>query len=285
MKFTPKTAVTFLKQLGIQDAELVEDDEASTYDESAAFAAVDANRSVVLKPKITEEVHQTLKGKVGGLLRAELSKATGLSRKTFEEIEGDAEAIQTALKLREEKYSGDSKAMRDELDGIGAKHSQALEEREQEFNKRLKELTDRYNAKNIQEFLTEKLGSKALPDNANRKEIAKLAYNALSNEIDFSFDENENKVIALQKGTQNGALNKAKTQAYDWDEALESFLTPLGLIRKDMRDVNPMEAMQKQLGQGGEYKPQGAALGANPNSLDDYNKQRMAAMEKIAPTQ
>lgn len=278
MKIKPSRAIDILKLLGIQDAQLVAEEEDEEYDEKTFFDTVDANRRVVLEPQISDKLLNDLKGKTGGTLRTLLVRTTGISRKVLDEIPTDEEAIKTALQFREEKYSTDSKTMREQLDGITAGHQTELETLKAQYEAKVAEANQKYISRDIDDFIVSKLEKKALPEGADRKEVAKILRNLLSPDIDLGFDETERKPLTFQKGTQNPALNLAKNNSFDWDEAIDAKLNPLGLLRKDMRDQKPEDAMRDR---GGDYK------NGNQNQLpkgpvSDYNTQRQAQMDKLA---
>lgn len=243
-KITPQRALELLRQLGA-NVEAAEDDSQEDFNEQDIIKAIDDNRTIVIKPRIQDEIHRDIKGKQGGILRGFLVKTTGISRKILDEIENDEEAIKNALAFREEKYSTDSKTMREELDRISSLNEAEKARIQQEFEAKLAEANNKYISRDINDHIINLLEKKPLPEGADKRRIAEIVRQALAAEVDLGYDENERKVLTYTKGTQNPALNKSKSNAFDWNEALDDVLSPLGLLRKDMRDENPSQHMQK----------------------------------------
>lgn len=274
-KITAQRALELLKRLGA-NVELAADESEEDFNEDEITRAIDDNRIVVIKPRIQDEIHKDLKGKQGGILRGFLVKTTGISRKTLDEIENDEEAIKTALAFREEKYSADSKTMREQLEKISQSHEEEKTKLQQEFEAKLSEANNRYISRDINDHIVTLLEKMPLPDGADKRKIAELVRGELSAKVDLGYDEKERKVIVYTKGTQNPALNKAQNNAFDWTEALTDTLTPLGLLRKDMRDENPELHANKR---GVDLTKPAAPIATG--GVGDYMKDMSQALEQM----
>lgn len=275
-KITSQKAAQLLKLLGA-DVELVDDESLEEYQEQDLIDAITNNRKDVIRPKIQDEIFSQLKGKQGGILRNHLVRTTGIPRNAIEDIDNDEDAIKAALAFREEKYSLDSKDMREQLDKIVKSHQDEIEKQQQDWEAKLKVANDKYTSRDINDYIVSRLDKMPLPDGADKKRIADLIRNELAKNIDLGYDESERKVLTFTKGTQNPALNKAKSNAFDWNEAIEDIITPYALIRKDMRDENPAKHTNK-VGRQAQNIPPTPQNGGVPAYMESVK----AAFDKMA---
>lgn len=259
-KVTADYLPKLLKDLGV-DVVVVEDEADIEYDEKAIYEAIDANRALILEPKISEKVKSEIAGVSGSKLRRKLVQTTGVSRKVLDEIQDDDEAIKTALKFYEDKFSGDAQEMNRKFVEL----SESYEAERQAFENRVKEVESqwkhKYNSRNIvDEIETQYLSKIKLPKEANRKFLAKQFYDQLSQQYDLDFDETENKTIVRQKGKEFIAQNKQGTKPFDWKEAADDFIKPFGYPTSDTRDIDPAEEMNRRRQQpgGGTYRLPGS---------------------------
>src|SRR5690606_34685588 len=97
---TREQLVDYLKLVGLEDVELVEEAESSDADEQAFISLIDSNRRAILEPQLQQQISTQIAGKAGASLRNQLVKLTGMGRKELDAIARDTEAIQAAIEFK-----------------------------------------------------------------------------------------------------------------------------------------------------------------------------------------
>lgn len=290
-KITAKELQKELKALTGVDVEIVEDENEVDFDRNSFYQAIDNQRRVVLEPAIAEKVKKEVSGIAGRRLRKYLEEHTGISKKTLEEIEDDAEAIAAAVKFNNEKWDGSAKEMNKKLEEIARQKDKEREEALLPLQQEVEKWQRAYKGRDIVAKIQKELGKIKIPDGADRGYLAKKAYEEAMSLYDLDVDEADpEKVNVLQKGTKFAATNKQGNNPFDWQEFLTGFVRPIyGNALDDNRDVDTRTALEaaKQkynaAAQGKAYTP--ANNNKKPQSLEDLNRIRAEKMQKVIEQQ
>lgn len=289
-KITAKELQKELKALTGVDVEIVEDENEVDFDRNSFYQAIDNQRRVVLEPGIAEKVKKEVSGIAGRRLRKYLEEHTGISKKTLEEIEDDAEAIAAAVKFNNEKWDGSAKEMNKKLEEIARQKDKEREEALLPLQQEVEKWQRAYKGRDIVAKIQKELGRIKIPETADRHYLAKSAYEKALAAYDLDVDEaDQEKVNVLQKGTKFAATNKQGNNPFDWQEFLTDFIKPLGYAISDNRDEDTRTALEaaKQkynaAAQGKAYTP--ANNNKKPQSLEDLNRIRAEKMQKVIEQQ
>lgn len=289
-KITAKELQKELKALTGVDVEIVEDENEVDFDRNSFYQAIDNQRRVVLEPGIAEKVKKEVSGIAGRRLRKYLEEHTGISKKTLEEIEDDAEAIAAAVKFNNEKWDGSAKEMNKKLEEIARQKDKEREEALLPLQQEVEKWQRAYKGRDIVAKIQKELGRIKIPETADRHYLAKSAYEKALLAYDLDVDEaDQEKVNVLQKGTKFAATNKQGNNPFDWQEFLTDFIKPLGYAISDNRDEDTRTALEaaKQkynaAAQGKQYTP--AGNNKKPQSLEDLNRIRAEKMQKAIEQQ
>lgn len=289
-KITAKELQKELKALTGVDVEIVEDENEVDFDRNSFYHAIDNQRRVVLEPGIAEKVKKEVSGIAGRRLRKYLEEHTGISKKTLEEIEDDAEAIAAAVKFNNEKWDGSAKEMNKKLEEIARQKDKEREEALLPLQQEVDKWQRAYKGRDIVAKIQKELGRIKIPETADRHYLAKSAYEKALAAYDLDVDEaDQEKVNVLQKGTKFAATNKQGNNPFDWQEFLTDFIKPLGYAISDNRDEDTRTALEaaKQkynaAAQGKQYTP--AGNNKKPQSLEDLNRIRAEKMQKVIEQQ
>lgn len=289
-KITAKELQKELKALTGVDVEIVEDENEVDFDRNSFYQAIDNQRRVVLEPGIAEKVKKEVSGIAGRRLRKYLEEHTGISKKTLEEIEDDAEAIAAAVKFNNEKWDGSAKEMNKKLEEIARQKDKEREEALLPLQQEVEKWHRAYKGRDIVAKIQKELGRIKIPETADRHYLAKSAYEKALAAYDLDVDEaDQEKVNVLQKGTKFAATNKQGNNPFDWQEFLTDFIKPLGYAISDNRDEDTRTALEaaKQkynaAAQGKQYTP--ANNNKKPQSLEDLNRIRAEKMQKVIEQQ
>lgn len=289
-KITAKELQKELKALTGVDVEIVEDENEVDFDRNSFYQAIDNQRRVVLEPGIAEKVKKEVSGIAGRRLRKYLEEHTGISKKTLEEIEDDAEAIAAAVKFNNEKWDGSAKEMNKKLEEIARQKDKEREEALLPLQQEVDKWQRAYKGRDIVAKIQKELGRIKIPETADRHYLAKSAYEKALAAYDLDVDEaDQEKVNVLQKGTKFAATNKQGNNPFDWQEFLTDFIKPLGYAISDNRDEDTRTALEaaKQkynaAAQGKAYTP--ANNNKKPQSLEDLNRIRAEKMQKVIEQQ
>lgn len=263
MKLTQAQAIELLKSAGLVDAEVVENEADSTYNQDEALTAIDTTRSQILEPKFNEKMQdanwRNVSAKYGADVRKFLAKASGLSRSQLDKIEKDEDAISKAFEHYTQHVSGDANETKKRLDEIIEAHNK---EKEDLIKQHTEQLTSEKNIRldrYAQDYIADVLKDAPFPNKADRNILAKDYYNHLKNEYLTQYDEEGKKINLFDKNKPTfPAMNG--NMPVDLKEKAKEFFTPRGQWETDMRNVNPAEAMN-----GANTQPYSKPVTINPN--------------------
>lgn len=248
-KATLPQTLEALKAAGV-DIEIVDNETDSTYDIDSVLSSIDDNRGKILKPKIAEELEQgaweKATGKYGGLLRNKLCKETGIPISQLTKIEKDEDAIKAAIAYMNDNIQGEAAEVKKKFDEITTQHQKEIDELKSQHETALSaEKNIRIKRDSLDYIKKEVLKDIPLPDGADRDIIAEDYYNSLTNRYGVTYDENGKKIDLYQKEKPSfPAMKDGTTQPILLAEDAKGFLSVRGMVKKDMRDVNPADAMK-----------------------------------------
>jgi hypothetical protein len=249
MKLTQSQVVELLKHAGLADVEVVADEAAADYNQDDALKAIDNERSKILKPRIEQELSESVKsseiGKMSGIINSALAKASGLKRADIEKLEKFEERIEAAFNHKSSQLEGDQKAIDNRIKELVDKHNADLEALKNDYDGQLTEAKNQYIDRDITSYIGDKLKDAPILDTADRSIAAQDFKRHLQEKYHLTYDEAEKAVRFYQKDNpQMPALNASGTAAIDVLGEAKTYFEPRGLWQKDMRHKNAGAEMQ-----------------------------------------
>jgi hypothetical protein len=259
MKFTTGQLIELAKEIGFQDAEVVEVDTDSDYNKDTALQTVDAARAKVLNPQFKTDMLKELTGQATRSTALEVTKRlkamTGIDSSELKDLPWE-EQLEKAVDYYKSTLSKDTEGLREEMKSMAEKHNEAIEL----SKKQIKETEDgwksKWNSREIRSTLESVLKDAPILEGADRGVIAEDFQNHLVNKYHLSYDEAAKAVNLFTKDNpEMPAFNETKTATIQLIDEAKNFLTPRGLWQTDMRNKKPPTG-------GEEYKP------ANPGGVN-----------------
>lgn len=249
MKATQEQLITLLKTAGLPDVEVVESEADSDFSLDNGLKAIDDTRGKIMRPTIEEELKteltKSIDGRRGGELRNYLIKTTGISRAQIEKIDKDQDAIKAAYDFVTANLQGDAMETKKKIDELIAAHNS---EKEALANQHTEALNAERNIRIERDALdyieANVLKDIPFPEGADRKVLARDYYNHLKGEFHTVYDETGKALNLFDKTKPTFPAMKGNVPISLTDNSKE-FFSVRGLVKKDMRDINPLEKLKQ----------------------------------------
>jgi len=243
MKITANKALEILKDLGVKDVELVDDDAQVDYDQDTVLLAVDEVRTPIIRQKIEADLRKTIEttiaGKQGDKLRRSLRDKFGIALADLKDLDDEA-AIAKAIDLYSGTLSKDTESLREVISKQAQEKADAIATLTAEKEKEVGAWKNKYADRHVLDHITEQLKDAPLNPKADKAAVAKMLKGALEADLVFDFDEDKNTVVVLDRATRAPKLNSAGTAPFSIKDSAESVLSPFGIWEKDTRSQPPV---------------------------------------------
>lgn len=283
MKLTAQQAVTLLTALGVQAAEVVDNETDSDYNEETAIAEVDAARTPFLEATITNSVKSKLAGMSGDKLTQMLAKQTGLARKEFDGKTDDEKvkiAVEHIKSLGKETEQSVSDRINEITNALNEEHTAKYKELETERDTWRNKYTDR----DILAAISKGLEEAPLSQNFKRDIAASDLKRELQNKYHLQYDEAKGELQFFEKGNpEMPAFNDKKQPIKILDEAKGYFEPRNGWVTTT-KEQDAIAATNKMAAQNTQYLPQQQQQGPQGQKLS-YADQMKAATAAMAANQ
>lgn len=247
-KITQKQLIESLQAAGVQHVEVVEDETQSDFNVDDILSSIDKSRSAIILPQheatMFEKANTGAMGRVIGTVASELSRTFGIPRAEIVKFADLKEMVSKSADLYTANLDKDKTALAKQLEEMGTAHQVAIEAKDSEWGDKYKKAQDRYIDRDIDAALVEALKDAPFLPTTDKTQAAKLLKNQLKGDYDLSYDEETKQVSLLQKGTKIAALNATNTSALKPFDKAKDIFEPLGMWQKDMRGINPTDAMR-----------------------------------------
>lgn len=255
MKATAEQLTKLLKAIGLNDVEVVEDDTAADFDQSAAIERIDTERSKILSPRIEEQLAEKAfsdaAGKFGGKIRSALAKSSGMSHNALAKITDDTEAILAAFTHYKGSIEGEQGDVKKRIEEIIAENERQRNELKTEYENKLTAERDIRLSRDMMEFIESNVLKDApLLPGANKKVLAQDILGHYKNTFALSFDEAEKKLSFNEKDKPNMPALNNNLPVNPVDIA-KSFLSDRGIWQTDTRNMNAAQQMNNHAANNG----------------------------------
>ena len=281
MKITANKALEILKDLGVKDVELVDDDAQVDYDQDTVLLAVDEVRTPIIRQKIEADLRKTIEttiaGKQGDKLRRSLRDKFGIALADLKDLDDEA-AIAKAIDLYSGTLSKDTESLREVINKQAQEKADTIAALTAEKDKEVGAWREKYSERHILDHFVEQLKDAPINPKADKTAVAKMLKDAYAQQgIVFDYDEATNKIVPLDKELRTIKLNAAGATQFSVKEGAEAVLSMYGLWEKDMRSQPPVTPTN---GAGQPYVPATPpAGGADPAKSPAHAKAaQMATM-------
>lgn len=274
MNFTQQQAIEALKVLGVQAAEIVDDESKSDFNMDTFLQTVDAKRAEILKPKWQQEIGDTAEkeaaGKLAGVLTARLAALTGMKRSDLDKIEKLSERVDAAIAYKNSLHEGDAQQVEAKIQELVGKHNQTIEELQGKYNQDIEGWKNKYVAKEIGQSIYGKLKDAPILDTADKLVASGDFQKHLADKFNLSYDEASGEVKLFSKANPAmPALNEAGTAPIDLLAEAKNYFTPRGLWQTNMKHKDPVAELAAKTGAQQYTQP---AQGAKPAFADKFNQ-------------
>lgn len=282
-KLTQKQLLDLAAAIGLEGVELVEDEAQSEFNLDTALSLVDGNRRNILEPMLRQELEPQIKtasdGKMLGAIRSMLVRTTGLSHSKLKEFSDDKieDMFKAAIQHKVSSVEGNAEETTKKFDELVQAHNEAMNKANQEWEGKYNELNTKYVSRDIKEALRGALKDAPLLQTADKDIAAGDFMKHLQDKYHLNFDEAKKMVALMDKSNPAiPALNEAKNAQIDILGEAKSFFEPRGLWVKDMRHVNPADAMG---GQGVNPNLPKSTMPHGPKTPEQLRQERIASYE------
>lgn len=243
MKLTAEQAVQLIQKVVAPDANIVESEEESDFDISAALTAIDNNRSKILKPKIEAEVRETIttqvEGEVFGKTQSKLVKAFGVQRSTLSKAANIEEAIELAKNHYSEQLDGDKADTERKYNELVATQTAEREKLENEWKQKYSTLENEHLRGKKIELLKSEI--KTAPTTWDRDVAANEILRYAEEKYDVKLENGA--LVYYQKGSNLVATNAAGNDHIKHADIAREYLEPRNGWETDTRKLQPQQPL------------------------------------------
>lgn len=250
LKLTLQQALNLLSAAGVPNAEIVENETDSTYNQDEALSAIDTARQAIIEPKVLaankDALLKEIEGKSFNSARSKISQLTGIPTAELKDL-NHTEMIAKGLQHYQSNLGKDKEELIKERDTIVANHAKDKEGIVKDWEAKLKASEEKYYDKEILSYIAKvHKDAKGLPANVNRDELAKNYKLNLSQRAILKFNEQSGEVEMYDRANPDKRLftNDSQTVYAKVDDFMKTDYTTMGLWNEDNRTVKPEDAMK-----------------------------------------
>lgn len=249
-KLTQEQLNQLLQAAGVEAVEIVNDPaQADDFELDTLLATIDQSRSKILRPRIEQELQETVdkksQGKTNGILLTALIRNYGANRKELEAMTPE-EMVRFCIEKHNETLSKDGQGLRDEMSKMANDHAQELEKIKESHKQDIVAQKDKYNARNIHSHYLKTISAKARIDGDD--DIRAEGFGAyVTKRAHVVYDEEKDAIRLFQIDNPELPLqNEKRTQDITLDMLEDEYASKQGYRVKDNRHVNPNNIMKQQ---------------------------------------
>lgn len=251
MKLTKANVEALLKNLGIQDAQIV-DDEGDEFNEENIINSIFTPKETVFRQKWeTEVLPERLKaeaGKFGGLLKGNIKKLSNGSIKE-KDMEGktDAEVLQLFAEHLQKDKDLSTEEIRTQLKSVTESHAEEIEKIKQEYDGKLSEQSQKFDEINMEAYYTDLVNGLPLMG-----DDVKVKADTLRNAINAKYKpvwDAEKKAVELRERDNPDKLAIAGDKIIDPKSFAQDYFKGLGMVKTDMSKEKATDHIDKGSGE------------------------------------
>lgn len=246
MKLTQEQAIALLKKVGVQDAEIVETEDLSDFDQSAALTAIDESRKPIISQKLDgesrEEIKSQVMGELVGRIHGQLSKTFGASRSQLDKTEKLEDAISLAKAHYSSQFDGEKAEMDKKYNELVQQYNADKENLSKDWESKYNTLKNTVDEKEMVEIMLGKL--KDAPITWDKTLAAKEVLSHAKSKYDLAIKDGD--IVYYEKGSERVALNEAKNEHVKHMDIAKEHLSARNGWATDNRAATPKGVGQNQ---------------------------------------
>ena len=249
VKLTQAQMLELLKML-VGDVEVAEEADKDLKIDTLV-SQIDQSRKTVYRPQIEEELKAThdsaFKGRMIGSVKAAINRVLNLKLEdNFDSVE---DMLKKAMENHDSKYSADTEDLRKQLKTLSDTHSSDLTTKEKEWMQKVQDAEQKYIERDVDEIFMGLL--KEIPRTAgNEIAQAKMVKQYIRDKFHLHYDPTTKSLEPRQKDKpESPVYNDTKTKVITTKDLVTDWCNEMGVAVKDMRSVNPTQAMNGKVEQ------------------------------------